>query len=78
MSALVEFLRNFKLAVELVNQFYQAWITYEINQLKEDLSKKDKARKYLIEEMNRARVERDREKLIALNHAIAIVERGKL
>jgi ADP-heptose:LPS heptosyltransferase len=78
MTPLVEFLRSFKLAVDLVNQFYSAWISWELAQIKENLEKKDLARKHIIAGIDQAIKERDREKLIALNHALAIVERGKL
>jgi hypothetical protein len=78
MGQIVAFLNSFKLAVDLVNQFYRHWIDYQIRQIQGDLSKKEKARHAIIVSINEAIIQRDSEKLIALNHALAIVERGKL
>jgi hypothetical protein len=78
MGQIIGFLKTFKIAVDLVNEFYRLWVKHEIEQIKNDLTKKERARHAIINSINEAIIQRDSEKLIALNHALHLVEYAKL
>lgn len=78
MASVVAFLKSYQLTATLVDRLVEAWISERIKEITDSADKKNAARKSVINAIEEARRDRNTEKLIALNHALAIVERGRL
>jgi ribosome-binding protein aMBF1 (putative translation factor) len=78
MAALIPLIKAIPKLVDLVQRFVEAWLAHQIKEIQEDNSKKIAARSALLRKIEQARLERNRDELIALNHALSIFERSGL
>ena len=78
MASIISVIRSIPALVDMVQMFVEAWLSYQVKEIQQDHAKKKAARDALIRKINQARRERNTEDLIALNHALAVLERGKL
>ena len=77
-ASVVAFFKSYKITAELAQMFVEAWISAQVREIQNDYSKKEMARRQVIKDIEQARKYRDTEKLIALNHTLAIIERGRM
>ena len=78
MASIISFIKAWQVTADLFQRLVEAWLQYQVAEVDAHYSKKKAARAALIKSIDKARQERNREDLIALNHALAILERGKL
>jgi hypothetical protein len=78
MASIIAVIKAIPKLVDLVQMFVEAWLSYQVAEINDDHKKKAAARSALIRKIDEARKAKNREDLIALNHALVILERGKL
>jgi hypothetical protein len=78
MASIISFIKAWQLTADLVQRFVEAWLSSQIQDIQNDHSKQIAARSVLIKKIDQARKEKNREELVSLNHALAVLERGKL
>lgn len=77
-AGIVAFFRTYKLTTELAQLFVEAWISAQVREITQHHERKNLALREILKGIEEARNERNSEKLIALNHALAIVRSGRL
>ena len=77
-ASVVAFFKSYKITAELAQLFVEAWIASQVREIHEQYDKKSAARVEILKGIESARKQRNAEKIIALTHALAIVERGRL
>jgi hypothetical protein len=78
MASIISFIKAWQTTADLVQRFVEAWLMSQIQDIQNDHSKQIAARSVLIKKIDQARKEKNREELVSLNHALAVLERGKL
>lgn len=78
MASIISFIKAWQVTADLFQELVEAWLKYQVSEVQADHSKKKAARLAIIKNIDKARLERNTDELIALNHALAVLERGKL
>jgi hypothetical protein len=77
-ASIIALVNAWNVTAKLAEQFVEAYLASRVIKIDADYVQKSEARSAIIKEIAKARKERNDEQLIALNHALAIVERHGL